>query len=439
MSGYQKVASLQEDITFRAIFEELKDMIWISTLQGKLIDVNSAGVELLGFSSKDELFGLETITPLYQSVKNYLTWKRLMEERGFVKDFEATMVKKSGEIIATIQSSCAIRDKRGRIAGYASVIRDITKNVRNEVNVHKANVELIDSLVHMKKTTPKLIQQEKLASIGQLAAGIAHELNNPVGFISSNITSLRSYIDIIKGYIEQCEETLGCLPKDHNDTLNNKAAKIREYREKQKVAYILGDIDDLMSESKEGIQRITEIVANLRNFSRIDNTSTVEQYNINEALESTLIVAKNEIKYVAEVEKHFSKVPPVKCIGNEVNQVFLNIIVNAAQAIKSLKYKEKGCIAIKTYAHKNDVYCEISDDGPGIPKDIVSRVFDPFFTTKEVGQGTGLGLNISYDIIVNKHGGDLTVESETGKGTTFTVRLPIKSHILRRGINGDNG
>jgi PAS domain S-box-containing protein len=438
MDKFQRIASLQTEFTFWTIFEELKDMVWISTPRGKLIDVNSAGVELLGFSSKEELFDLASIAPLYQSLKNYSTWKRLMEEQGYVKDFEATMVKESGEIIAIIQSSCAIKDKNGRVVGYASIIRDITKNIRNEVDVHRANVELIDSLLHMKETQPKLIQQEKLASIGQLAAGIAHELNNPVGFISSNITSLRSYIDIIKGYIERCEETLSCLPRGHNDTLKNKATMIKEYKEKQKVSYILGDIDDLMSESKEGIQRITEIVTNLRSFSRIDNTSTIEQYNINEALESTLIVAKNEIKYVAEVEKHFSKVPPVKCFGNEVNQVFLNIIVNAAQAIKSLKHKEKGRIIIKTYAHKNDVYCEISDDGPGIPKDIVSRIFDPFFTTKEVGQGTGLGLNISYDIIVNKHGGDLTVESETGKGTTFTVRLPIKSNIFRKGINGDN-
>ena len=151
----------------------------------------------------------------------------------------------------------------------------------------------------------------------------------------------------------------------------------------------------------------------------------IESYDINEALESTLVVAKNEIKYVADVEKDFSVVPLIECIGSEINQVLLNILVNAAQAIESQRRSDRGLIRIRTYADPENLYCEISDDGPGIPQNIVSRIFDPFFTTKDAGEGTGLGLNISYDIVVHKHNGELSVQSEEGKGTRFVIELPV--------------
>jgi signal transduction histidine kinase len=274
-----------------------------------------------------------------------------------------------------------------------------------------------------------MIQQEKLASIGQLAAGIAHELNNPIGFISSNFTTLKSYVIIIKKYIEQLEDITGGILKGGSTALIEKVDNINKFKERQKLNYIFNDIEDLVGESMEGVHRITRIVRNLRNFSRIDVDSEIEQYNINDALESTLIVARNEIKYVAEVQKEFSETPLVECIGGEINQVFLNIIVNAAQAIKTQNHPDKGTIKIRTFNDREHVYCEIIDDGPGIPGKIINRIFDPFFTTKEAGKGTGLGLNISYDIIVHKHMGDLLVESKEGEETKFTIKLPIKSRI----------
>jgi signal transduction histidine kinase len=321
------------------------------------------------------------------------------------------------------------------VSAVAGIVRDITHTVKQEVSVHKRNVELLDSLLNVRNTQPKLIQQEKLASIGQLAAGIAHELNNPVGFISSNFTSLTSYIHIVKEYVAECERLLLHRKETKDDP--GARARVLEFREQKKVEYILSDIENLVAESMEGVARITEIISSLRNFSRIDHEGKIEQYDLNEALESTLTVARNEIKYVAEVEKEFSTVPLIECIGSEINQVLLNIIVNASQAIESQGTSDKGRIHIRTYADKNDVYCEISDNGPGIPKSIISRVFDPFFTTKEAGEGIGLGLNISYDIVVNKHGGDLLVESEQGKGATFTIKLPRASKI-RAGVH-DSG
>ncbi len=419
-------SAIINDNIYRVFFLESKDMILFSSPQLKILDINQAGLALLGYSSKEEFLALSNLVNIYHNPKNMEKWKQLMEKQGHVKEFEATIVKKNGNLIAALQTSCIIKDPAGKPAVYASVIRDVTESMRNKMHVHKMNVDLIDSLYTLRKNQPKLIQQEKLASIGQLAAGIAHELNNPIGFISSNFTSLRSYISIIKKYIQYYESETSRVINGDIPEVKDLLENLDTYKEREKLDYIFTDLDDLVGESMEGIHRITEIVRSLRNFSRIDNESEIEQYDINEALESTLTVAKNEIKYVAEVEKEFSQVPSAECIGSEINQVLLNIIVNAAQSIKSQHREDKGLIKIKTYADDEYVYCEISDNGPGIPKEIIRKIYDPFFTTKEAGKGTGLGLSISYDIIVHKHKGDLSAESSIGKGTTFNIKIPIK-------------
>ncbi|KPJ88418.1 MAG: hypothetical protein AMS17_05580 [Spirochaetes bacterium DG_61] len=335
-----------------------------------------------------------------------------------------------GQLIAVLQTSCIIQDSADNTIAYMSIVRDVTESIRDRMQVHKMNVDLIDSLYTLRKNQPKLVQQEKLASIGQLAAGIAHELNNPIGFISSNFTSLKSYIDIIKRYIQYYEEETSKMSQ-RDASIGQLLKNLNAFKEKEKLGYIFHDIDDLVDESMEGIHRITEIVRSLRNFSRIDNESEIEQYDINDALESTLTVAKNEIKYVADVEKQYSEIPLIECVGGEINQVLLNIIVNAAQSIKSQTREDRGHIKVKTYADKEYVYIEVADDGPGMPKEILGKIYDPFFTTKEAGKGTGLGLSISYDIIVHKHMGDLMAESTVGKGTTFTIKIPIKWRPLK--------
>ncbi|GAH77905.1 unnamed protein product, partial [marine sediment metagenome] len=201
---------------------------------------------------------------------------------------------------------------------------------------------------------------------------------------------------------------------------------IRQSWDTMKIDFVLEDIQELFDDSKEGLERVTTIVQNLRDFSRIDQAQDFAEYNINDGIEATLVVAKNEIKYDTNIEMEFSEVPPVFCNSGQVNQVFLNVLMNAAQAIKSQGRDDKGTITIKTYAMDNDVVCEISDDGPGIAADKLSKVFDPFFTTKPVGKGTGLGLSVSYDIVVNKHKGQLLAESTVGKGAKFIIKLPIE-------------
>ena len=288
-------------------------------------------------------------------------------------------------------------------------LRESEENFRSLFNQSQKTNRLL------KETQAKLVQQERMASIGNLAAGVAHELNNPIGFIASNFTTLKKYISSMKNHIRHLEEE---AVKKSDD------AKVSAVKN-ENIEYILGDIDDLLKESEDGTARVTDIVQNLRRFSRIDSSGKMESYDLNQGLENTLTVARNEIKYVAEVEKDFATLPVISALGGEINQVFLNVIVNAAQAIEAGKKEGIGKIVIKTWGDEQHVFCSISDNGQGISENDRNHIFDPFFTTKEVGKGTGLGLSISYDIIVNKHGGSIEVESAENIGSTFIIKLPI--------------
>jgi len=272
--------------------------------------------------------------------------------------------------------------------------------------------ELDDAYQQLKATQSQILQQEKMASVGQLAAGVAHEINNPMGFITSNLSTLKRYQEKLTTYLQQLEEWL--KEQASPETLEQQ----KELKKKQKIAYVLDDIEDLIEESNDGAIRVRDIVQNLKSFSRVDQTEFTPA-DINECLESTLAIAMNEIKYKASVEKDFGELPLLPCYPQQLNQVFLNILVNAAQAIE-----EKGEIKIKTRAENGNVVITISDNGSGIPDDIKEKIFEPFFTTKDVGQGTGLGMSISYDII-KEHDGQIKIDSEAGQGTTFTIELPL--------------
>ncbi len=267
--------------------------------------------------------------------------------------------------------------------------------------------------IRLKNAEFQLMQSEKMAGIGQLAAGVAHEINNPVGFISSNMCTLEKYLLKISEMI--------FVYRKYSDS-----EEVRDRERQLKIDFILEDIIGLIKENKDGLGRVIEIVKNLKNFSRIDSVDKYEETDINQIIKDTLNVARNEIKYVADVKTHFSDIEKPLCNTGEISQVFLNLTVNAAQAIKSDKKEEKGEILIKTYQNNENVFCEFSDNGPGIPDYVLVRIFEPFFTTKEVGAGTGLGLSISYDIIVNKHKGNIVVESRAKHGTKFTVSIPKK-------------
>jgi signal transduction histidine kinase len=263
----------------------------------------------------------------------------------------------------------------------------------------------------------KLVQSEKLASIGQLAAGVAHEINNPIGYIFSNFGTLEKYLadlfEMLAGY-EAAEAELAGTPI---------AAQLKSLRERCELDFLKEDIPTLMSESKEGITRVRKIVQDLKDFSRVDAHQEWGWANLNQGIDSTLNIVNNEIKYKADVVKEYGALPDVYCLPSELNQVFMNLLVNAAHAITA----ERGVITIRTGVDPvaATAWIEVADNGCGIPKEDLTRIFDPFFTTKPVGKGTGLGLSLSYGI-VRKHRGQLEVRSEPGVGTTFRVTVPVQ-------------
>jgi signal transduction histidine kinase len=270
------------------------------------------------------------------------------------------------------------------------------------------NAELSDALRSLEATQSQLLQQEKMASIGLLAAGVAHELNNPIGFVHSNLETLRRYFERIESAFEAYEARVD--PDDEELTALKRELKIDFLRE---------DLPALIAESLDGTGRVRKIIEDLKTFSHPAGTD-VDYRDLNAGLESTLNVAHNELKYKARVVKNLGDIPRVRCRLGQINQVFMNLLLNAVQAIE-----DSGEIRVATTREGDDVVVTVSDTGRGMPPEVRSRVFEPFFTTKEVGQGTGLGLSISYDI-VRKHGGSLEVESEVGLGTTFVMRLPIE-------------
>jgi C4-dicarboxylate-specific signal transduction histidine kinase len=257
-----------------------------------------------------------------------------------------------------------------------------------------------------------MIQQDKMASIGQLAAGVAHEINNPIGFVSSNLVSLDKYLSRLTEFINlQAEKLAAIAPPGLSGEIEGK-------RKSLKLDYIMEDAGKLIQESLEGADRVRKIVKDLKTFSRLDEEQ-FKSSDINECLESTINIVWNEIKYKATLKKELGDIPHIKCYPQQLSQVVMNLLINASHAIEN-----QGEIVLRSWGDTGFIYISVEDNGCGIPEEIRRKIFEPFFTTKEIGKGTGLGLSISFDII-RKHGGDITVDSVVGKGTKFMIRLTL--------------
>jgi two-component system NtrC family sensor kinase len=283
------------------------------------------------------------------------------------------------------------------------------------------NSKLDQTLKTLKATQAQILQSEKMASIGQLAAGVAHEINNPIGFISSNLEALNDYMQDVNTLIDRYQQLLAAIKAagGGEGEVKAKVSAITEYEEQIEIEYLKDDIPELLSDCKEGTGRVGRIVGDLKSFAHPGNDKKT-LIDINKGIESTLNVVYNELKYKATVTKNLGDILRVEGYPQKLNQVFMNILVNAGQAIE-----EKGEIKIETLTRDGNAVIRISDTGCGIEKENISKIFDPFFTTKEIGKGTGLGMNIAYNII-QEHKGTIEIDSEVGKGTTFIITLPGK-------------
>lgn len=285
--------------------------------------------------------------------------------------------------------------------------------------------DLQDMTRKLQETQFSLFQTEKLASLGQIAAGVAHEINNPLGFVSSNLEILERYLGKVRESLNVYQNLGRQLadPRVPRAVLAGMQQKIAEQQEQNKLGLILDDLEPLIGETREGVDRVAKIVQSLRNFARDGKEDEFARHDLNQIVEEALLIMQNEIKYIAHVHRKLGENLEIECDRVKIGQVLVNILSNAVQAIKNQRRDTLGNITVETGLDGDNIICRIVDDGTGIREEHKSRIFDPFFTTKPVGEGTGLGLSIAYGL-VKKHGGDLWMDSEWGRGTLFTIRLP---------------
>ena len=296
-------------------------------------------------------------------------------------------------------------------------------NENLEHRVADRTKELSEALAHLKESELLLVQSEKMSSLGQMVAGIAHEINTPLAYVKSTLATLKERLPGVQRLVQEYAKLIQMIERGDtpDDVLGVQFQRVSELAAELQDDTGAHALQTASSEALHGIEQISEIILNLKNFSRLDR-SKVSRFNLNEGLESTLVIARNLVKHKT-VKRNLGEIPLIECSPSQVNQVFLNLITNAAQATTD---DQSGEISVSSSVAPNGfVRVEISDNGHGIPDNVMPKIFDPFFTTKDIGKGTGLGLSVAYKI-VQEHGGRIEVKSKVGRGTTFSVLLPVK-------------
>jgi signal transduction histidine kinase len=363
------------------------------------------------------IVGAESIS---KAVSNGNYQATYVEERG--KDELTRVAHSFNQLVTTLQVE---HDKREE---YQQDLENLNQSLENRVEqrtklLADKNAQLQKTNQDLQAAQAQLAQAEKMSSLGQLAAGVAHEINNPIGFVNSNLSSLKEYLGIYENLTEQLQDYLNC--KDAFER-RDKAYALHDFMKEEDMAFINNDVGELVTESIEGLTRVKDIVLSLKQFSRADSNE-MQLININDCIETTLKMVSNELKYHCSIDTQFSEIPDIPVHVGKLTQVITNLLVNAGHAIEG-----KGEIKVSTSVRDNHVIIAIQDNGKGIEDSHMNHLFDPFFTTKKEGEGTGLGLAISYGI-VQEHGGEIEVESKINEGTTFTVVLPLEQEKLTLG------
>ena len=374
--------------------------------------------------------GITTIDHLWQRDPNLevvvctaysdYTWDEMVQTLG--KTDHLLILKKPFDNIEVRQLACALCEKWNLACQVRHTVDDLEQAVAERTH------ELQEQKEQLEKTHTQLLQAQKLESIGLLAAGIAHEINTPTQYVGDNTRFLRDGLNDLLKALDLCEELVN--PSNEPCDWEERAARYKAALQELDVEFLREEIPKAVEQSLEGLERVTRIVRAMKDFSH-PGAEGKEAVDLNKGIESTITVAQNEWKYVAEIVTDFDPaLPPVSCLAGDFNQVILNIVINAAHAIADVVGKdtgEKGTITITTRRDGGWAEIRIADTGTGISEEHRSKVFDHFFTTKEVGKGTGQGLAIAYAVVTEKHGGTITLETEMGQGTTFIIRLPIGS------------
>lgn len=390
----------------RGLIETTNDWVWEVDSECRYTYASPKVREILGYEPED-IIGktpFELMTP-EEATRVKEAFGPVLAEKSSFANLVNVNLRKDGTTVVLESSGKPFFDESGALLGYRGIDRDITLRKKAEEDNEKMRVQLV--------------QSDKLASIGQLAAGVAHEINNPVGFVSSNLNALSGYIDTLQELDSMNERLVEASRQGPSQEVAGLIKEIEAFRDASDIRFTLKDSADLVAESKDGLQRIQSIVKGLKEFSHSAEAEMVRS-DVNTCLEAAVKLGWHELKYKAEVVKELGAVPLISCKPQQLTQVFLNMLVNASQAIE-----EKGSIMVRSRLDGEEVKIEISDTGCGIPEDVIKRIFDPFFTTKPVGKGTGLGLSIAYGII-SEHGGRIDIASEPGIGTCVTISLPTE-------------
>jgi signal transduction histidine kinase len=342
-----------------------------------------------------------------QRVADVVTQKTAAGVTAYNQEYR--LLTKNNEVIWVVDRTNVQRNAAGEPEFFDGVLTDITERKLQQTRLTETLAQQQSLNKRLEEANNQLLQSEKMASIGQLAAGVAHELNNPIGFVHSNLGTLDGYLHDLMSIISAYEKAAG-----------DPVEAVKRVMDECDYAFLKEDIFSLLSESKDGLGRVRKIVQDLKSFSRVGEQEWQEA-DLHQGLDSTLNIVWNELKYKCKVVKEYGDIPHIHCMISQLNQVFMNLLVNAGHAIET-----QGTITIRTsLAAENQVCVEVSDTGKGISPEHITRIFEPFFTTKPVGKGTGLGLSLSYGI-VQRHGGHIEVKSQPGVGSTFRVLLPVR-------------
>lgn len=422
-----------------SVLESTPDFVYVKDLEGRYVIINSAFAKFLNLSNDQiinkkasDLFPQETA----QSIRN--NDLRISQE-GRAETVEE-LIPFQGNSRTYLTTKNPWYDARGNVIGLMGMARDISERKeseealrQSEKTLRQKTQELENTLRKLQQTQAQLIHSEKMSSLGQTVAGVAHEINNPVNFIYGNLSYVNDYtqdlLDLIQVYQEEYPQP---------------SLRIIEKSEAIELDYLRDDLPKILASMKVGADRIRDIVLTLRNFSRLDEAA-LKEVDIHQGLESSLLILQNRLKVSMnhpgiEVIKKYSNIPLVECYPGQLNQVYMNLLANAIDALESqVRIENKPTIFIQTEMENNDrVKIQIRDNGIGMTEEVRKRLFDPFFTTKPIGKGTGLGLAISHAIVVDKHGGKLVCDSSPGEGAVFTITIPLSQNEKSRMVNKDD-